>query len=125
MLAATRSRRSRVEDRNLVVDGQGAGGASLRCLVGAVVACQGFAPNPCTCRAPLSVTHRLSVPRVAPLSLHVHETAHRTLEGHGDDVGGPVAVLGDDEVGFPRPWGRLVVRVLAVQEDHDVRILFQ
>jgi hypothetical protein len=41
---------------------------------------------------------RTSSPSLPP---HVHEPAVVALEGDGDDVGRPVAVLGDDEVGLP------------------------
>ena len=47
------------------------------------------------------------------------------LEGHDYVGGGPVPVLGDDEVGFAGPGRLAFVRVLAVQQDDDVGILLE
>src|SRR6188508_420352 len=54
---------------------------------------------------------------------HVDEAREVQLRGHGDRVRRAVAVLGHDEVGLAGPRRLLVVVVVAVKQDHDVRIL--
>jgi hypothetical protein len=54
---------------------------------------------------------------------HVDKAAVVALEGDGDGGGGPIAVLGHDEVRLPRPWGLPLVGVLPVQKYDYVRVL--
>src|ERR1019366_3536183 len=67
------------------------------------------------------------IPRRGRLSLHrrhVHETAVVPLEGDSDCRSRAVAVLGHDEVRLPRTGRLPLVGILAVQQDHYVRVLF-
>jgi drug/metabolite transporter (DMT)-like permease len=61
----------------------------------------------------------------SPLAVaaHVHEPAVVTLEGDRDDAGGPVALLGDDEVGFTGPRRLGLVHVFAVKQHDEVGVL--
>src|SRR5215469_1903190 len=54
---------------------------------------------------------------------HVDEAAVVTLERHRHGRGRAVPVLGDDQVRLAGPRGLPLVCVLAVQQDHDVRVL--
>ncbi|MCU1601368.1 MAG: hypothetical protein JWO22_2077 [Frankiales bacterium] len=54
---------------------------------------------------------------------HVHEARVVALERDGDDRRRAVPVLGHDEVGLAGARALLLVRVLAVQQQHHVRVL--
>src|SRR3990172_7884337 len=60
---------------------------------------------------------------VAPLE--VLETSVLLDEGHFDGPGGPVSLLSDDELRDPPVVGSGVVLFLAIDEDHDVRVLLE
>src|SRR3989337_4574995 len=60
---------------------------------------------------------------VAPLE--VLETSVFLDEGHFDGPGRPVSLLSDDELRDPPVVGSGVVLFLAVDEDHNVRILLE
>ena len=54
---------------------------------------------------------------------HTGEAREAVHEGEGDHAGGPVAVLGDDDLGRA-PLGRFgVVDLVAVDEQHDIGVL--
>src|SRR5690606_8047929 len=80
--------------------------------------------HPCPPPSPADVAGGRSHGRVVGGLLgHVDEAAVVALERDGDGGGGPVAVLGDDQVGLTGARRLLLVGVLAVQQDHHVRIL--
>ena len=54
---------------------------------------------------------------------HVHEAAIVPLERHGHGRRRAVPVLGHDQVSLPRPRRLFLISVLAVQKDHNVRVL--
>src|SRR5207249_9098866 len=54
---------------------------------------------------------------------HVLELGELAVEGQPGDAGGPVAVLGHDDLGHA-PVGRLrVVELISIDEHHDVTVL--
>lgn len=56
---------------------------------------------------------------------HVYEAGVVALEGDNDIGSRPVAVFGDDEVGFAGAGGLALVGVLTVEEDDDVGVLLE
>src|SRR5690606_40326601 len=74
-------------------------------------------------RATLSSGRRARSAGEAAGVRHVLEARVVALEGDGDRLGRTVTVLGDDEVRLAGARGLLLVVVLAVDQEDDVRVL--